>query len=44
MDNAGGVYSPTGKVNTGVNIGLAPIPFILNGEIHTEEAKGTSGT
>ena len=23
MDNAGGVYSPTGKVNTGVNIGLA---------------------
>ena len=28
----------------GVNIGLAPIPFILNGEIHTEEAKGTSGT
>ena len=28
----------------GVNIGVGPIPFVLNGEMFTEEAKGISGT
>ena len=28
----------------GVNIGVGPIPFVLNGEMFAEEAKGLSGT